>query len=329
MRESDLLSHIYSRSADLAGRYPHVLVGPGSDCAVLGSPTAPSRPSLLLKVDQVIESRHFKPGTPLDLIARKAIARAVSDIAATGGSLTPFGAALATAALPCDFPQADADALFDAMATWARHWNCPLVGGDVATFAPPPASGPLTLTVTIVGVPHPTRGPVLRSTAKIGDAVYVTGSIGGSLNPATGLGRHLTFEPRLAEGAWLCDTLGKRLHAMMDISDGLGRDAARLAAASNAAVELDAAAIPLSPGVAGWSRAVSDGEDYELLFTADPAAQLPSVCPATGTPITRIGTVAPPAPRTLGRCLVKTGDGRMTDVSEAGWDHGGDAGETR
>lgn len=329
MRESDLLSHIYSRSTDLTGRYPHILVGPGSDCAVLGSPDDPSRPHLLLKVDQVIESRHFNPGTPLDLIARKAIARAVSDIAATGGSLTPFGAALATAALPSDFPQSDADALFDAMSKWARHWNCPLVGGDIAAFAPPPPSGPMTLTVTILGIPHPARGPVLRSTAQIGDAVYVTGRLGGSLDPATGLGRHLTFEPRLSEAAWLCDTLGARLHAMMDISDGLGRDAARIAAASSAAVELDAPAIPLNPGVSGWPQAISDGEDYELLFTADPAAALPPMCPVTATPITRIGTVAPPAPRTLGRCIVKTGDGRMTDVSETGWDHGANHGDTR
>lgn len=322
MRESELLSHIYLRSSGLARDYPHVLVGPGDDCAVLASPDGPGRPRLLVTVDQLVESRHFRPGTPLDLIARKAVARSVSDIAAMGGSLTPFGAALATAALPPDYPQSHADALFDALAAWALHWNCPLVGGDIASFPTADPPGPLTLTVTVLGIPHPTRGPVLRSTAQIGDAVYVTGHLGGSLDPATGLGRHLTFEPRLAEAVWLCDCLGGHLHAMMDISDGLGRDGARLAAASGVALELDAASIPCAPGVLDWRRAIADGEDYEMLFTADPGAKLPAACPSTATPLIRIGTVAPPSPRTLGRCLLKTGDSRMTDISEAGWEHG-------
>lgn len=322
MRESELLTHIYARSASLAARFPHVLVGPGDDCAVLGLPDAPARPRLLLTVDHLVESRHFKAGTPLDLVARKAIARAVSDIAAMGGSLSPFGAALATAALPPDFPQSHADTLFDAMSKWALHWHCPLVGGDIASFAPATPPGPITLTVTVLGAPHPTRGPVLRSAAQIGDAVYVTGILGGSLDPATGLGRHLTFEPRITEAAWLCDCLGDRLHSMMDISDGLGRDGARIADASGVALELEAASIPLAPGVPDWRNAITDGEDYELLFTADSGAVLPAACPSTGTPLVRIGTVAPPAPRTLGRCLLKTGDGRMTDISESGWEHG-------
>src|SRR5438046_276189 len=124
---------------------------------------------------------------------------------------------LAAATLPAEY--AHADALFDALAKAARDFAFPLVGGDIAI-------GPaLVLSITAIGAPHPRRGPVLRSGSRPGDALYVTGALGGSLDPATGLGRHFTFEPRLAESRWLCDTLSADLHAMMDISDGLGRDA--------------------------------------------------------------------------------------------------------
>src|SRR6186713_2790095 len=104
MRESELLSHIYARSQDLSARFPYILAGPGHDCASIKTPASIS----LLKVDQLVEHRHFTPATPLDLIARKAVARAVSDIAASGG--TPL-AALAAATLPPNYPHANE--LFD------------------------------------------------------------------------------------------------------------------------------------------------------------------------------------------------------------------------
>ncbi len=251
MREAELLSHIYARSAGLAGEFPHILVGPGDDCAVVRPPAGAA--GLLLKVDQLVEGRHFRPipATPVDLVARKAIARSVSDIAAMGG--TP-SCALVGAVLParCHF----ADALFDAMARWARHWGCPLVGGDIATWT----GETLILSITIVGTPHPARGPVRRSGARPGDDLFVTGTLGGSLDPATGLGRHLTFEPRLPEARSLCDSLGDRLTAMMDISDGLGIDAGRLAAASGVRIVPGAGCVvndrarPLDVSTVGWEH---------------------------------------------------------------------------
>jgi thiamine-monophosphate kinase len=312
VRESDLLSHIYTRSRGLSAAFGHVIIGPGDDCAVIATP---SGDRLLLKVDQLVSGRHFRPipRTPIDLIARKAVARAVSDIAAMGGSPT---CALAAATLPAGFLHADD--LFDAMARWAIHWDCPLVGGDIAVAGD--ADGAMVLGVTVLGAPAPVRGPVLRSGAAAGDAVYVTGALGGSFNPTTGLGRHLTFEPRLVEARWLCDTFGDRLHAMMDISDGLGRDAARLAAASQAAIELDAALLPLASGVTSWRQAAADGEDYELLFTAPADAGLPLACPLTGTPITRIGRITP-ASRGATRCVILTPGGPEA-ADEMGWDHG-------
>ncbi len=312
MSESDLLAHIYARSAGLRERFPQVVVGPGHDCAVVRS-GASGEGLVLLKVDQLIEGRHFRPATPVDLIARKAMARPVSDIAAAGGAPT---AALAGAILPEGF--GDGDALFDAMSGWAERFGCPLVGGDIATGGRHDGGAPLVLSVTVMGLPHAKRGPVLRSGARPRDAVYVTGALGGSLERATGLGRHLLFEPRVIEARWLCDTLGPDLHAMMDVSDGLGRDGARLAAASGVRVRLDAGSIPRAAGVAGWRRAVGDGEDYELLFAAPPG--VPGLCPRTGTAVTRIGTVE------SGAGCVAVENGREIDVSAMGWEHGDDPG---
>jgi thiamine-monophosphate kinase len=313
VRESELLTHIYTRSRDLTGAFPHILVGPGDDCAVVATP---SGDQLLLKVDQVISGRHFRPipATPIDLVARKAIARAVSDIAAMGG--TP-SCALAAATLPPDCSYANE--LFDAMARWALHWGCPLVGGDIGVGSD--GTEALVLGVTIIGHPHATRGPVLRSGARPGDAVYVTGSLGGSLDPATGLGRHLAFEPRLAEARWLCDLLGPDLHALMDISDGLGRDAARLARASGGSVNIDASLIPLGPGAAGWRSGAADGEDYELLLAVPANAPVPSSCPVTGTAVTRIGVIGPAPVLREPNCIIHTPQG-PTPGDELGWDHG-------
>lgn len=308
MRESALLAHIYDRSRGLESRFPQVLVGPGHDCAAL---TLPPPGHALLKVDQIVAGRHFRLDAPLDLISRKAIARAVSDIAAAGGS--PL-AALAGATLPDGYPHADE--LFDTMAKWAVHFGAPLVGGDIAR-APHGRSGTsdVVLSITAIGAPHPRRGPVLRSGVRPGDAVYVTGSLGGSFDPGTGLGRHFTFEPRVAEARWLCDTLGADLHAMMDISDGLGRDAGRLADASGVRIVLDVGAIPVSPSARDWRAAASDGEDYELLFAVPTSVRLPRACPATGTPVTRIGLARPGS-----GCVVVEG---LTehDASGMGYEH--------
>lgn len=307
--ESELLASIAARSADLSARFPQVLEGPGDDCAVIG----PGSGHLLLTVDQLVEGRHFRPGTPIDLIARKAIARSISDIAAMAG--TPI-AALATGVLPQGFEQTLADQLCQRLKHWSEHWGCPLVGGDIASSAG--GRDPLVLTVTVVGRSHASRGPVLRRSAVVGDDIYVTGTLGSSFEPATGLGRHLTFEPRIDAARTLADRLGPNLHAMMDLSDGLGRDAGRMAAASDVTFEIDAASIPAAPA-ASWQGALRDGEDYELLFTAtgSPPTELPSV--AGPVRVTRIGRVV--AKRSHSLCVVRTPDGTALEASEIGWNH--------
>lgn len=308
MRESELLSHIRRRSNDLT-RWPGVAVGPGDDTAAVDL----TRGLTLATVDHVVDGRHVDLArTPLDLVARKAVARSVSDIAAMAG--TP-AYALATGCIPPGFAQADE--LFDRMAHWARHFGCPLVGGDIASSA----AGPLVLTVTVLGLAHPVRGPVLRSGAMAGDAVYVTGALGGSLAS----GRHLSFTPRIDEARTLADLLGPRLHAMIDLSDGLGRDAARVAQMSGVRIELDAAAIPRHADVANWRSAASDGEDYELLLCAAPDAEVPAAIPAglpgAGTRLTRIGRVVPTAGAGGPDCVIVDERGVALDAGELGWDH--------
>lgn len=334
MKESELLAHIALRSQGLRHRFPHVLLGPGDDCALIQTPKGDQ---ILLTTDHLVEGRHFEPidlinkRWMLDLIARKAVARSISDIAAMGG--TPM-CSLATACLPPNFPQDAANQLFDCMHKWAEHWNAPLVGGDISSTSTQ-QPGPLILTTTVLGTPHKS-GAVLRSAAREGDTVWVTGRLGGSMLE----NRHFLFEPRLTEAKFLCDSFRtgcEWLHSMMDISDGLGRDAARLGRASCLRVELDASLFPCQPGQ--WQHGLSDGEDYELLFTMDPEVgphiAMPAFCDATGTPFTRIGTVVrapcvgespdPPRPDLdkipRSGCIVKTPDGTWIDASNLGWEH--------
>jgi thiamine-monophosphate kinase len=301
--ESELLRHIYRRSATLDAALGDALeIGPGDDCAAVRVGVG----TLLLTVDQLVEGRHYTPETPLELVARKCIARSVSDIAAMGG--TPL-AALATGALSDAFDRENE--LFDAMHRWATELGCPLIGGDIAR-----TSGPTVLTCTVLGTPHPQRGAVTRAGARPGDGVYIAGRIGNSFAS----GRHLTFAPQVAEGRWLCDTVGNDLHAMLDVSDGVGRDAARIAEASGVGIELDASLLPLHPDTPDWRASIAEGEDYTLLFAAsrDPGAR----CATTGTPITRIGTVRA-AHDGRPSCEVRTPDGQRVDGGTLGWDHGG------
>lgn len=296
MDESTLLAHIADRSRGLAGGAGwSVPVGPGDDCAVVHSAGGQT---LLLTVDQLVAGRHFEPGTDTDLIARKAVARSVSDIAAMGG--TPAWG-LATGLLPPGYPHADT--LFDAMARWARRWSCPLVGGDVAFHGSP--DHPLTLAVTVGGVMPDGVAPVLRSGAKPGDGVFVTGDIGGSFET----GHHLRFEPALEAGT---HAAAHGAHAMIDLSDGLGRDAGRVAAASGVVIELDAGAIPLRVAARPWRDAIADGEDYGLLIVG------PDACAPAGA--TRIGSARGVSPGERPGAWAIDGD-RRVDVTGLGWDH--------
>jgi thiamine-monophosphate kinase len=322
VRESDLLRLIYEMGATPpaggeasgAGTHRSVLVGPGDDCAVVRSP---SGDVLLLTVDQLIAGRHFLASdTPVDLVARKAVARSISDIAAMGG--TPAWG-LATAALPPGYPHACE--LAEAIHRWGRHWSCPIVGGDLATLAS--ADHPLTITTTVVGVMEQGIAPVLRSGARAGDAIWLTGRVGGSFASD----RHLTFEPRIEIGRALA-RLGA--HAMIDLSDGLGRDAARIGEASGVRLIIDAALVPVHAGADGapipWRDAVREGEDYELLVCA-PEDMVHTITsgPAHAPPplLGPIGFVRALEPNEPAGASIVDENGQAHDAGELGWDHAG------
>jgi thiamine-monophosphate kinase len=256
MNEFELISRL-TRSLPTN---PSVVVGPGDDCAVLDV-GLPDR-LLLFKTDAVVESIHFTPETAPEKIGRKALGRCLSDVAAMAG--TP-SAALVTIALPRSFDPGFVEAIYNGMNDLARQHGVAIVGGETTTNP-----GGTLISVALLGFVARGKG-ILRSGAEAGDAIFVTGELGGSL-----AGKHLKFEPRLAEARWLAQQFP--VHAMLDVSDGLAGDLRHLLAASRVGAELNSASIPVSrearrAAKAGSSAkpallaALTDGEDFELLFT--------------------------------------------------------------
>lgn len=243
---------------------PGVIVGVGDDCAVV-APCVDQ--DWLLKTDAVVEGVHFERGAGFERIGRKALARCLSDIAAMGGK--PH-AALVTLALPDNHQIEEVEALYAGIRQLADRYGVSVVGGET-TRNPERYLISISLTGTV-----PKGKCARRSGARVGDAIFVTGELGGSIE-----GRHLDFEPRLEEGAWLAGEFG--VHAMMDLSDGLAGDLRHILQASGLGAELLGSAIPVSRTAKLRGRggdtakppllaALTDGEDFELVFTVSAAA---------------------------------------------------------
>jgi thiamine-monophosphate kinase len=251
-----------------------VIRGPGDDCAVIGSPR--SRLWQLLKTDCILETIHFSPKAAPEKIGWKALARAVSDFAAMGGR--PLHA-LITLAISPEEDLKRATGVYAGLRKCAEKYGIAIVGGETAR-----SPGPMFISVMLGGEVERHRC-VFRSGGKPGDRLFVTGRLGGSL-----AGRHLTFEPRVEEGRWLAQRF--QMHAMMDLSDGLGADLPRLALASGCGYRLDESALPLNEGRT-VKQGLSDGEDYELLIALAPreAERLRILWPRKfpGLPLTEIG----------------------------------------
>ena len=230
-----------------------VLAGPGDDCAVVRDGS--SKGLLLLKTDCVVEGVHYLPDAAPSKVGHKAIARALSDIAAMGG--TPSHA-LVTLVLPPTRTVAYARALYRGLAKTATAHGVSVVGGETAR---PARRGGGLISVALTGRVAK-RHLCLRSGGKPGDHLFVTGRLGGSIK-----GRHLNFAPRLPEARWLAEHA--KPSAMMDLSDGLGSDLPRLAAASGCGWELELDALPRHRGC-DTAAAIGDGEDYELLLAISP-----------------------------------------------------------
>lgn len=268
-----------------------VVEGPGDDCAVVHAPR-PGR-HLLLKTDTVVEGVHFTAGTPAPLIGRKALARVLSDFAAMAA--TPRHA-LVTLIAPPETPVRRVLDLYRGLHALARRFGVAVVGGETAR------GGQLIVTVSLSG-DAPAAGWVRRHGARAGDRLYVTGRLGGSLS-----GRHLRFQPRLAEAQWLARRLPVR--AMMDLSDGLAKDLPRLAGGAGLGFEIDQDTLPCAPGCSP-AQAWGDGEDYELLLAVDPGVR-PAALTAWRKTFPRLSLT----------CI-----GRLTDTPhrsagpKGGWDH--------
>jgi thiamine-monophosphate kinase len=245
-----------------------MVVGPGDDCAVLDV-GLPDR-FLLFKTDAVVEGIHFTPETAPEKIGHKALARCLSDIAAMAGTPT---AALVTIALPPKFEVERVERIYDGMNVLARRHDVAIAGGETTTNPER-----MLISISLLGT-VPRGKAVLRSGAEVGDALFVTGELGGSL-----AGRHLEFEPRLFEARWLAQHFS--VHAMLDVSDGLAGDLRHIMKASRVGVELLSTAIPISREARRKAKAESsakppllaaltDGEDFELLFTVAPKDAVP------------------------------------------------------
>lgn len=247
LREDDLVARLIRRLPSGA----RVVAGPGDDCAAVRVPG--EKRLQLLKTDCLVEDVHFRRSHRGDLVGWKALCRNLSDVGACGGRPD---AALVTVAAPGDLEAKYLEQIYAGLARAARRFRVSIVGGETAR-----SPGGLFLSVALTGWVKPGRF-VRRSGGRAGDALFVTGRLGGSFG-AEGNGRHLSFVPRVAEGRWLAKNFP--IHAMMDLSDGLGADLPRLADASRKGYVIDPAAIPRARGCS-MAQAIGDGEDYELLF---------------------------------------------------------------
>ncbi len=338
-----------------------VVVGIGDDCAIL---RPASGNEVLVTTDFTLETVHFRREwhTP-ESVGHRCLARGLSDLAAMGAK--PLAAFLSLA-LPVELVRSHAgrpswrERFFDGFLSLADKCKVPLAGGDTAQSplivgAAPrrnprsKATGLALMDIVLVGT-APRGRSLRRSTASVGDRIYVTGYLGGAAAELEQLGKnptrfwgattstaeprtpnphpHLFPEPRLAIGAWLLKN--RRASSAIDISDGLSTDLDHLCEESNLAATIGASAIPIHPiaqrasgsdlGKA-WQFALHGGEDYELLFTASPKTYVPRSI--AGVPITCIGEMREDKSRTPRLLLQETFDGqkRVRPLPPGGWEH--------
>lgn len=341
--ELALISHIRRQAAHLPGG---VRLGIGDDCALLRL-----RPGeeLAVTTDLSIDGRHFRVGWhPAESIGHRTLARGLSDLAAMGArpvaaflslglprELTTAGRGSARAQdEPGAFAGTWAGRFFDGLLALAAAHKTPLAGGDLA-------ESPLALADVVLVGAVPRGRALLRSGARVGDYLYVTGALGGA---AAGLTRiaelasavkrtpgkdkglripmgleaqlaaHLYPQPRVPQGLWL--QRHGRASAAIDLSDGLSTDLAHICDESGVAAEVDADLLPIHAG-ATREQALHGGEDYELLFTAPEGAQVPRAI--GGVAVTRIGRITR---RRAGRAQVTLIAGReRLPLAARGWEH--------
>jgi len=259
---------------------PPVALGIGDDMAMVVTDGG----RILVSSDMLLDGVHFDLSRhDAALIGRKAIACSLSDCAAM--AVRPL-ALTVSVALPKELDRGTVERIFEGMFTTAEEFETSIVGGDTTRWA-----HPLAIDVNVTATPFDGVSPVTRSGARVRDRLYVTGPLGGSL-----LSRHLEFTPRVREAEKIARSLGDRLHAMIDISDGLSLDLWRVCEASGVGAALDerrladviskhAEVAAETDGRTPLEHALSDGEDFELLLAVDGVADVP------GVPLFEIGNI--------------------------------------
>ena len=326
MRELTLLHRVYGRNATLPS---HVTIPPGDDMGAV----AWGGGDVLIAVDQVVEGVHFEAGTAAEHVALKAVARNISDVAAM--ACEPV-ASVCSVCVPRGWSDERADELARALSEAGLRMGCPMIGGDVSA-----TDGPLVVSVTVLARAWPGVEPVLRSGAGAGDWVYVSGVLGGSMESMQGQPpHHLVFEPGVdfAKALLLNITkTGARVTAMIDVSDGLAMDLARICRAASErggerlGAEVEVSRLPLSPaaeqaaarsGRGAWEHAVGDGEDYELCFTLRADNEPPRTLSFADVTATRIGRiVGQPTDAGEGNVVGILADGGRLPLDASGWEH--------
>jgi len=341
--EKAFIAAIRARSAR---KNPSIRLGIGDDCAIL---RPQSGSEIAVTTDLSLEQVHFRRDWhPPESAGHRCLARGLSDLAAMGAQPT---AAFLSLAVPIELTTADrgpswVDRFLNGLFALADQHSVPLAGGDTAQSplfdeAGSKQTGMVAADIVLVGS-VPRGRALLRSGAKAGDILYVTGALGGAEAELLALGRnpqafrkltkaapahpHLYPEPRLAVGAKLLAS--KKVTATIDVSDGLSTDLAHLCEESGLAAEIDAASIPVHTlarkiEADGWIPsalhiALHGGEDYELLFTASPRAKIPVTI--AGVPIHAIGKMKA---HRKGRPLIEITepDGKRTSLDAGGWEH--------
>ena len=256
--EFDFIDEIRRR----AGSSEHVPIGIGDDAALIH---AAADTGMLVATDLLAEGVHFDATrtNPVQ-VGRKALAVNLSDIAAMAGRPT---CAFVSLLLPRGRGSEFATDVMAGIHQLAAQFSVVVAGGDTNCW-----NGPPVINVAVIGEPTGGRA-VCRSGATVGDWILVTGQLGGSLT-----GRHLTFQPRVAEAIRLHQSVG--LHAMIDVSDGLSADLHHILEESGVGASIIETAIPISAdaiamadqdGAEPLQHALGDGEDFELLFTVSEA----------------------------------------------------------
>jgi len=284
-----------------------VITGIGDDMAVV----LVGGEKLLITTDVLLEGVHFDlERATLEQVGYKAMVCSLSDCAAMAA--VPFVAVVAVA-LPKTMTMDQARQLYQGLQEAAEKYNCPIVGGDTTSW-----DKPLAIDVTMLAKAGLTE-PVPRSGAQVGDVILVTGELGGSLRE-----KHLQFCPRVREAQLL--TQIAELHAMIDISDGLSIDLNHICCESKVAAEIDAKAIPVSQAVRNsadpLTAALSDGEDFELLFcvSATDAEKLLREWPGQSTVrLSSVGRII--QAKDEQRLFIRQTNGTVEPLEVKGWEH--------